>query len=913
MSVDDNRPDPDRLLAQVQAEEANAQRGKLKIFFGACAGVGKTFTMLEAAHTQLKTGVDVVVGVVETHGRSETATLAAPLPRLPVKRMQYRGAELKEFDLDAALARRPQLILVDELAHSNVPGSRHVKRWQDVEELLAAGIDVYTTVNVQHLESLNDVVGQITGIRVHETVPDWVFDEADEVELIDLPADDLLRRLAEGKVYLPEQALRAAQHFFRKGNLIALRELSLRRTADRVDSQMRAYRDRAAISDVWQVAERLVVALGPADGERLVRAGKRLAEPLRAEWFVVFVETPQLARRSVESRAEVIDAMRLAESLGASVHTIDGTDIPAELINFARSHNAGRIVLGHSDRKRLPWRPALATALQGLADDIDLIILSRKQRESANLGALFAATRDYLGLAKKQENKQRLGRVLWGMAAPATITALAWPLRGVLAPINLIMVYLLGVVAVAYRYGHSAATLASVLSVAAFDFFFIPPYFTFAVSDTQYLLTFAVMLAVAFIISQLTANIQLQARIAGYRERRTGMLYGLVQALAASGDEESMLRTAVQRLSDSFQAQAVILLPDRHGKIAYPVGESIHGSLHGADLGVAQWVMDRGEPAGMGTATLPGTDAMLLPLATPAARLGVLAIRPRSGEPVKLPEERLLLETFAAQVALAIERVRLAEATETARLATQGERLRNSLLTSISHDLRTPLAGIIGAATTLAEHSLETQERRELALGIEQEAERMSQLISSVLDMARLEAGTVQLAPEWLPLEEAFGAARRALGPRLAGHELRVNLPPGLPLIYADSRLLERLLVNLLDNAVKYTPPGSLLQLSARVRSDGVEVSLADNGPGLGVDQPELLFEKFQRARPEDNTGGVGLGLAICRAIMEAHGGHIHAFSRPAHHPQGTGAHFSVFFPSPGQPPRLEPEELPDS
>jgi len=906
--TDPNRPDPDRLLAQVQEEEARAQRGRLKIFFGSCAGVGKTFSMLEAAHAQLRAGVDVVVGIVETHGRSETAALVANLPQLPVQRIHYRNTELKEFDLDAALARKPGLLLVDELAHTNAPGSRHIKRWQDVHEVLAAGIDVYTTLNVQHLESLNDVVGQVTGIRVNETLPDWVLDQADDVELIDLPVDDLLTRLAAGKVYMAEQAARAAQHFFRKGNLIALRELALRRTAARVDAQMRDYRDRAAISDVWQVTERIVVALGPEGGERLVRAAKRLAEPLRAEWFVVYVETPKLARLPEAERETVVDSMRLAESLGASVHTLTGSDIPGELLKFARSRNAGRIVMGHTEKRRLPWRTPLASVLQGIADDIDLIILSSKQHEPSILGEWFAASRDYLGLQHAEQDSKRWRRLAWGLALPAVVTLLAWPLRDLTIPINLIMLYLLAVVAVAYRQGHSAAALATVASVAAFDFFFVPPYLTFAVSDTQYLFTFAAMLVVAFTISKLTADVRLQARLAGFRERRTGLLYELVQALAKASDEQEVLQAAVERLADSFQAQSVILLPGRHGKLAYPAGESIHGSLHSVDLGVAQWVMDKGEPAGLGSATLPGTDAMLLPLVTPSARLGVLALRPRSGEPVRLPEEKLLLDTFATQVALAIERVRLAEVSEAARLSAQGERLRNSLLTSISHDLRTPLAGIIGAASTLAARELERDERRQLALGIEDEAERMSQLVTSVLDMARLESGTVQLTPEWLPLEEAIGAAQHALGARLARHTLRIHLPPGLPMIYADSRLLERVLVNLLDNAVKYTPPGSILQFSAQLRADGVELTLADNGPGLGTDQPHLLFEKFQRARPEDNTGGVGLGLAICRAIIEAHGGQIQASSRPAHHPQGTGAHFTLFFPSPGQPPALEPE-----
>ncbi|RXZ45096.1 sensor histidine kinase [Crenobacter cavernae] len=898
-----NRPDPDALLAQVQQDEAREHRGRLKVFFGSAAGVGKTCTMLEAGRAQLAAGLDVLIGLIETHGRSETALLASHLPRLPVRRVPYRGTELKEFDLDAALARKPALILVDELAHTNAPGSRHVKRWQDVDELLDAGIDVYTTLNVQHLESLNDVVGRITGIRVSETLPDWVFAEADEVELVDLPVDELLTRLAEGKVYIAEQAERAASHFFRKGNLIALRELALRRTADRVDAQMHDYRRRAAIGDVWQVAERLIVAIGPHDGERLVRAGKRLAEPLRAEWWVVYVETPAHA---LSGEAEVAAAMKLAESLGAQVQTLTGHEVAEELVNFARSHNAARIMLGHASRRRRFWqRPTLSARIALLADDVDITLIAKKPQESAALSAWLAASRDYLGVEHLAAlRKQRSGTLAWGLGLPALVTALAWPVREMTAPINLIMVYLLVVVIAAYRYGHGAAVLASIASVAAFDFFFVPPFLTFAVSDTQYLFTFAVMLGVALTISRLTANIRRQALLSGFRERRTALMYELVQALVSEQDEAGVMGTAVKRLNEHQQAQAVILLPDANGRLGYPKGDSIMGSLHGADLGVAQWVFERGEAAGLGTATLPGADALYLPLAGAEDTLGVLAVRPRGEDNLTLPDERRLLDAFAAQVALALERVRLSRDNEAVQIASQGEKLRNSLLTSISHDLRSPLAGIVGAASTLAERDLPPDQRRQLAEGIEAEAERMTRLVASVLDMARLEAGAMPLIPEWLPIEEAFGAAIHALGPRLAEHPLATRLPPGLPLVYADSTLLERVLVNLLENAVKYTPAGSRLMLSAEVAAAGVTLYVDDTGPGLGVEDPDSLFEKFQRARPEDNAGGVGLGLAICRAIVEAHGGNIKASRRAE-----GGTRFSVFLPSPGEPPYFTPEE----
>lgn len=897
----DGRPDPDQLLARVQAEEARAGRGHLKVFFGAAAGVGKTCAMLEAARARHGAGDDVLVGVVETHGRTLTAELAATLPRLPPRDTVHRGVRLSEFDLDAALARRPALILVDELAHSNAPGSRHLKRWQDVEELLTAGIAVYTTVNVQHLESLNDVVARITGVRVAETVPDWVFDEADEVELVDLPADELITRLAEGRVYQPEQAQRAAGHFFRKGNLIALRELALRRTTDRVDAQMRSWRDEQSIPEVWQVSESLLVALGGTDAERLVRAGRRIAQRLHTPWYVVHVETPRLAARPYAERRALVEALRLAESLGAAVHTLSGQDVADELLSFARSHNVARIVLGRG-RRRTPWRRSLSERLAARADDVEQVIVARRARPPAALADWLAASRSFLGVDRAEDLQHRRHALLWGALTPLALTAAVWPLFPALEPINLIMLYLLAVVAIAYRHGALAATLASMLSVGLFDFFFIPPHFTFAVSDTQYLLTFAVMLLVALVISRLTGNMREQARHAGFRERRTAMLYALVQALSQARGRDELLQGAVSRLAEGFQCQAVVLLPRGDGQLALPSGDSVHGSLHGADLAVAQWVYDNGEAAGTGTATLPGADALYLALTAPSGRQGVLAVSPPRDGSLREPEERRLLDTAAAQIALALERLQLAERNEAARLAAQNEELRNTLLTSISHDLRTPLAGIVGSASTLAEITLPDAERRAMAQGIQQEALRMSSLVSSVLDMARLQAGAVQIRPEWLPLEEVIGAALDELGPRLAAHPLTLALPDGLALVWADGRLLTRVLVNLLDNAAKYTPPGSHLQLAARLEAAQAVLTLDDDGPGLG-DAPERLFGKFQRARSEDNSGGVGLGLAICRHIVEAHGGTLVASNLP----QG-GARFTLTLPSPGLPPELEAE-----
>ena len=613
----EKRPDPDALLARVQQDEARQRRGKLKVFFGASAGVGKTYAMLEAARKRKAEGADVVVGYVEPHGRDETERLLEGLEQLPFRIAEYRGASLHEFDLDAALARKPALLLVDEFAHTNVAGSRHAKRWQDVEELLAAGIDVYTTVNVQHIESLNDVVAQITGARMQETVPDKVFDEADEIELIDITPDELLQRLKEGKVYLPERAQHALENFFRKGNLIALRELAMRAAADRVDAEMREYRDEHAIRDTWAAGECLMVCVGPdAQAEKLVRAGKRIATALHARWLVVYVETPELLRMPEAERNRRIDLLRLAESLGAESVTLDGPTAAQALLEYARTRNVNRILVGKPNRRgwRRWLRPSTTSQLVAHARDMDVYVVSGEDAARARLGPVLARSSAYLGLAAGKSDKKRAPGYAWALATSAICTAICWVLKAWFDLPNLIMVYLLGAAIIAARFGRGPAVLSAILNVAAFDFFFVPPYFSFAVSDTQYLVTFAVMLAVTLIIGNLTASVRLQARVAGHRERRTASLYAMSRELAGARGAENLATIAVRHTSEVFDSQVVVLLPDAAGRIAHPRGASLPGSLRGADLSVAQWVFDHAQNAGLGTDTLPGSDAIYLPL-----------------------------------------------------------------------------------------------------------------------------------------------------------------------------------------------------------------------------------------------------------------------------------------------------------
>ena len=909
--LNDERPDPDELLARVERDEAKAKRGRLKIFFGAAAGVGKTYEMLLAARERRAENIDVVVGLVETHGRKETAALLEGLELLPQKIIQYRGTTLREFDLDAALKRKPSVILVDELAHTNAPGSRHPKRWQDIEELRDAGIDVYTALNVQHLESLNDDIGQISGIRVWETVPDTVFEGADEIELLDLPPDELLVRLKEGKVYVPQQAQEAIRHFFRKGNLIALRELALRQTANRVDAQMRDYREDHAIRDIWQVAERILVCIGPNPlAERLVRAGKRFATALRAEWIVAYVETPQLQRLTAGERDAVLRVLRLAEQLGAETVTLSAPDMSEAIVDFSRERNVTKIVMGKPSRRG--WRRwllgSVVDTIIGEAHNINVYLLGSPrgdgQEEEASLLRRTPAPVLTDRLAKSQKSRYR--GYVWATLVIALCTVLAKIMFGRFELANLVMVYLLGVIFVATRFGRGPSIMASIVGVAALDFFFVTPYYTFSVSHTQYLITLGAMLTVAMVTSHLMANVRSQAKVAAHRERRAKVLYAMSKELSASREAEEIARIAVRHIQAEFGSQNVMLFPDENGRVVYPSGKGLPESLHGCDLSVAQWVYDHNEIAGQGTNTLAGSKAVYFPLASADKAIGVLVLMPVNLRRIFLPEQQKLLETFLSQIAQAIERVRLAEQAKTTSVQMEAERLRNSLLSSISHDLRTPLATIVGSSSTLIEEDqmLKPEDRCELSRTIYDEAQRMSNLVNNILDMARLDAGVVQLNKQWHPLEEIIGTVLTRLLKRLDGRPVTVKLPPGLPMIYADSVMIEQVLINLLENAARYTPEGSPIEITAETSPFAVEISVADHGPGIPKGLEQQLFEKFFRVKSEAAQSGVGLGLAICRAIVEVHGGSIFAHNRGS-----GGAIFSFVLPQDHSPPSMEPEE----
>jgi two-component system sensor histidine kinase KdpD len=893
--MSEGRPDPDALLDRVNAEEARQRRGRLKVFLGAVAGVGKTYAMLQAARERRAEGVDVVVGWVDTHGRAETEALLADLELLPRRPIEYRAHTIGEFDLDAALARRPTIVLVDELAHTNVPGSRHAKRWQDVMELLDAGIHVYTTLNIQHLESLNDVVAQITGVVVRETLPDSVVEQADEVELIDLPPEDLLQRLKDGKVYVPEQAAEAVRSFFRKGNLIALRELALRRTADRVDVEMRHYMRDHAIRKTWPVTERILACVGSSPHSvRVVRATKRFADALRAQWIVAYVETPAHARLSDVDRARVAETLRLAEQLGAETVMLSGQRVSDEILAHARQRNVSKIVVGKPEQVRWADRLSgtIADNLLRRAGETDIYVISGEEAA----GLPYVAPRRARGL-RWLPYARAAGIVTF-------CTAFAWLMFPFFELSNLIMVYLLGVVLVASRSEPGPSVAASVLSVAAFDFFFVPPYFTFAVSDTQYFVTFAVMLIVALVISGLTVRIRWLAEAAAQRERRTAALYALSRELASVRGVPTILEAATRHIAELFRSRVVVFLANAAGGVtAHPTPGGY--ALDSTEEGVGRWVFEHNQPAGRGTGTLPGAKALYLPLAASRGLIGVLGVRPNEAHSLQTPEEIHQLETFANQTALALERGLLADEAHATQIAMETEKLRSSLLSSVSHDLRTPLAAITGAASSLVEtgHRLTPETRRELLDTIGDEAGRLNRLVHDLLDMSRLESGAVKAHTEWHPLDEIVGAALARVGKSHPGRGLVTGLPEDLPMVPVDDVLIEQVLVNLLDNAAKYSPKETTIEVRARAEKGAVVVEVGDRGPGLEAEDLDRIFQKFYRGKRPAGRG-VGLGLAICRGFVEAHGGRIWAENRPE-----GGAVFRFTLPITGKPPRVEGED----
>jgi two-component system sensor histidine kinase KdpD len=896
--VEDHRPDPDRLLEKLKSEESGGTRGHLKVFFGYVAGVGKTYAMLDAAQRQAAAGVDVVVGYVEPHGRRETEVLMEGLEVLPPLSLEYRGLTLHELDVDAALKRRPALLIVDELAHTNATGSRHAKRWQDVQDLLEAGVNVYTTLNVQHIESLNDVIAQITGVQVRETVPDAVFDNADSVEVVDLPPRELIERLHQGKVYMPAQAERAVKGFFTGPNLGALREITLRRTADRVHAHLETVRlATAGPVQTWAITETLLVCVGPSPTSAdVIRASKRLAASLNAHWIALGVESSR-AQEAGDSRQEALmKNIQLAERLGAETATVSGANIAEDIISYARVHNVTKIVIGKTAQPR--WkrtvRKGIVDQLLELSGEMDVYVVHGKAQPEGAGPAARARRRvtDWQGY-------------VWAVVACALASLVAWAFQDIgLAETNKAIVFLLAIVLVAVRFGLGPGVLAAVLGVMAFDFFFVPPYFTFAVSDAQFVITFGVMLAVALIISTLAARLRRQIRTARARERRLEVLYRLSRELSALSGAHQLASAAQREVCAIFDTRATIYLPDEEGRLEPVVPAAGTTPPDSRDRAVATWAFDHGRLAGKGTDTLPDTAALHVPMVTPRGVTGILCVDQPEDESLLSPDNRQLLETLATQIGTAIERDGLANETQTTLLQIEKERLRSSLLSSVSHDLRTPLAVIAGASSALlglGEAADKTQ-RTALLEEVIEESTRLARLVDNLLSMTRLDAGVIEVKKQWFPLEDVIGSALGRLRVELAGRTVNKDLAPDVPLLPLDGVLAEQIFVNLLENALKYSPAGSQLDISTRLQKDGVVVSVSDRGPGLAEGEEEHVFEKLFRGSASVASGerGAGLGLAIARAIVSAHGGRTWAENRP-----GGGASFSFLLPLGESPPDL--------
>jgi len=908
---DTTRPDPDQLLKHLDDTADTARRGRLRIYFGASAGVGKTYAMLTAARAQRDQGVDVVAGVVETHGRRETAGLLDGLEQLPLQAIAYRDRTLNEFDLPGALARHPRLLLIDELAHSNMPGARHAKRWQDVDELLDAGIDVWTTLNVQHLDSLNEAVGGITGIKVWETVPDLVFDAADEIILVDLSADELLRRLQEGRVYLPEQARHAGRNFFRKGNLIALRELALRRTADHVDDDVRAYRHERAIAPVWRTRETVLACIvpGPQAGY-VVRSSHRLARQLECDLHVVTVATPRIAALSPASQRHLEEAMAQAEQLGARIETLAGADPAQTIVHYIRRHNITKVVVGRDETlsrtaawldtllsiARTQWRHgSLAGLLSRFCPDVDVIRIATP--------ATVAAPPDYTGAAPSTADeafRQPAGYV-WAAiyCAVATLaSSVAFPL---VHQTNIVMFYLLAVVIAALRHGRGPAALAAAVSVGLFDFFFVQPQWSFAISDVQYLLTFTVLLGVGLLIGQLMAGLRAQAHDSAKREADTRGLYEFARELSSALQAEQIVSAADTFLKVTFGARSALYVQGLDDNLHLSVATD--ADINKPDAALAQWTYDHGQACGAGTATLSTGPLLYLPLRAPMRVRGVLTLDAPKRTLYAKPETRRQLDAYATLIAIALERLHYVEVAQQALVSIESERLRNSLLAAVSHDLRTPLTSLIGMADTLTRDAeILPAPARELIVAMRHQARRMHALVVNLLDMARLQSHETPLRREWQSVEELVGVALADMKESLAGRPVAIDPLSDLPLVECDGVLIERVLCNLLENAAKYTPSGSPIHIAAWVQDDEMRVAISDRGPGVPPAEHQRIFEKFTRGNSESATPGVGLGLAVCRAILEAHRGRVWVDPDI-----DAGARFVFALPL-GVPPTLAPE-----
>ncbi|MCJ8140361.1 sensor histidine kinase [Falsirhodobacter halotolerans] len=893
----DHRPSPDALLERARQET----RGRFKIFLGAAPGVGKTYEMLQSGRNRRREGVDVVVGVVETHGRADTAAMAHGFETVDRRIIDYRGQRLDEMDLDAILTRRPALVLVDELAHTNAPGSRHPKRYLDVLELLENGIDVYSTLNIQHVESLNDVVAKITRIRVRETVPDSVIDRADDIEIIDLTPDDLIKRLHEGKVYLPKTASRAIRNYFAPGNLTALRELALRRTAQRVDQQLLHHMQANAIRGSWPSGDRFLVCVNEsARAPELVRYAKRQADRMRGPWTVVNVDLPQAARFGDSQKDRLAATMRLAEQLGAQTLTLPGQDVVHEILTYAQSHNINHIIIGRVEKPR--WRewmePPVSSELLRKAGDISVHVISGRGTAAGPRIPRAAADRAPFSLRP------------YALATfyVAAALGLGYLLSQTLDVQNIAIVFLMAVLTSAVTAGRWPALYASGLAALVFNFFYLDPRHTFTIRDPESVVALFFFFGAALLTSNLTARVHSQAAAARARARMTENLFLFSKRLTVAGTLDDVLWVSVNQIASMLHLNTVILLPEG-STVTVRAGFPPDDTLVDADIAAAQWAWEHNRPAGRGAETLPGAKRLYLPLRTGRMTVGVMGLDSDRPGPLLTPEQQRLYNALADLAALAIERIQLVDDLDRARLAAEADRLRSALLTSVSHDLRTPLAGIKGAAGTLRDyrHAMSEDDRHDLLQTIEQETDRLSRFIGNLLDMTRIETGLTEPNSTLIDLDEVIGATMTRAAAILSGHRVQVSVPADLPPLRIDPMLTEQVMFNLLDNAAKYAPPATLIHVGAWRDGGSVVVQVRDEGPGIPPQDTERIFDMFTRVGKQDYVqAGTGLGLAICRGFVEAMGGTITAANRR----DRTGATFTLRLPVPPAP-HIPPPEAP--
>jgi two-component system, OmpR family, sensor histidine kinase KdpD len=904
--VQPHRPDPDELLQKINDDLKSSQRGKLKVFFGYSAGVGKTYAMLQAARKAKIEGREVVVGYVEPHGRQETEALLDGFETIATRTFEHRGIDLNEFDVDAALQRKPDLLLVDELAHTNAIGSRHGKRWQDVIDLLDAGINVWTTLNVQHLESLNDVIGQITGVAVRETVPDQILQQADDLELVDISPEALLSRLKDGKVYISSQAERALQSFFQRANLVALRELSLRQTAQRVHTDVELARREHSTQRPWATNDKLLVCIGASPTTaRVIRTAKRIATAIDCPWIAVCVE-----RAGVETQGTAIEQiaknLRLAERLGAETITLTGSNVAETLLDYAKQWNVTKIFIGKTKQPR--WKRfvsgSIVDDLMERSGEIDVYVIQGEEEKHATLQSNKRST------SSSSESKHIATTTTWINYGWAAIilgfaSLIAWWLSiAGTTESNIVMTFLAAVALVAYKLGRGPAVVTSVLSVLIFDVAFVLPYGSITVDDSQYLLTFAIMLSIGLLISALTSRLQSQVDFGKEREKRTLSLNRLGKQLAGIAGDTFLVAAAGKHLAEMIGGEVAIYLasdqPTDSPRVAY--GETTLIASHAVSGPASHWVIQHEQVAGKGTDTLPNAIAVFFPIASTSGGLGAIAIATEATESLLQSGQRQWLENCANQLALALERDRLSVAAADARVQTETEKLRSTLLSGVSHDLKTPLTAIAGVSSTLlSDNQSRTQSERDMLITINDEATRLNSLIDNVLQISKIDAGVIKPSLQWHLIDEVIGTAIQHTKRLLREHHISTNIPADLPLIRMDDILIGQVMINLLENASKYTPPQSRISINVKCETMKLHVCVRDSGPGITTGTEEKIFERFYRRGASDEVRGSGLGLAICKAIIELHQGRIIARNNA----DDGGAEFCFTLPMNETPPTV--------